>query len=134
MDRLRLRPEAQRARDRVHVLRLAAQAGDAEGEARSEDPRQRGGLPAVEHARTPGAEQRHRQGNADEEQDLDRVQERVDPPLPAPGGRRRGRGGPRYPVWLALPALAWYAAFFLIPLGFVVAYSLAALSGFSDIA
>jgi spermidine/putrescine transport system permease protein len=30
--------------------------------------------------------------------------------------------------------LAWYAAFFLVPLGFVVAYSFAALSGFSDIA
>ena len=30
--------------------------------------------------------------------------------------------------------MAWYAAFFLVPLGFVVAYSLAALSGFSDTA
>ena len=50
-------------------------------------------------------------------------------------GRRRARGGgPRYPAWLALPAVVWYAAFFLVPLGFVVAYSLAAQSGFSDIA
>ncbi len=48
-------------------------------------------------------------------------------------GRRARSGGPRYPGWLALPAVAWYAAFFLIPLGFVIAYSFAALSGFSDI-
>ena len=48
---------------------------------------------------------------------------------------RRGRsGGPRYPGWLALPAVGWYAAFFLAPLGFVIAYSFAELSGFSDIA
>jgi spermidine/putrescine transport system permease protein len=46
-----------------------------------------------------------------------------------PGGRR-GHGGPRYPAWLALPALGWYAAFFLAPLGFVAAYSFAELSGF----
>lgn len=56
----------------------------------------------------------------------------------APPGRRWGRrsrsGGPHYPGWLALPALGWYAAFFLVPLGFVVAYSFAALSGWSDIA
>ena len=111
------------------------EAGAAEGEARPEDPRERRGLPADEDARSPGAEQRHAQGNAAEEQDLDRVQERVDPPVPARRGRRRGRGGgPRYPGWLALPAVGWYAAFFLVPLGFVVAYSLAALSGFSDIA
>ena len=45
-------------------------------------------------------------------------------------GGRRGRGGPRYPAWLALPALGWYAAFFLAPLGFVAAYSFAELSGF----
>ena len=43
---------------------------------------------------------------------------------------RRGRGGPSYPAWLALPALGWYAAFFLAPLGFVAAYSFAELSGF----
>ena len=49
--------------------------------------------------------------------------------MSGPGGRR-GRGGPRYPPWLALPALGWYAAFFLAPLGFVVAYSFAQLSGF----
>lgn len=49
------------------------------------------------------------------------------------GGRRRG-GGPRYPGWLALPAAGWYAAFFLVPLGFVVAYSFAALEGYAGIA
>ena len=46
------------------------------------------------------------------------------------GGRA---GGPRYPAWLALPALAWYAAFFLVPLGFIAAYSFQELAGFSDI-
>lgn len=50
-------------------------------------------------------------------------------------GRRRQRaGGPRYPAWLALPAIAWYAAFFLLPLGFIAAYSFQELSGFTDIA
>jgi spermidine/putrescine transport system permease protein len=49
-------------------------------------------------------------------------------------GRRAGRGGPRYPGWLALPATAWYAAFFLVPLGFVVAYSFAELSGYAGVA
>ena len=54
--------------------------------------------------------------------------------LPEPRGRRRGRGGgPRYPPWLALPALAWYVAFFLAPLCFVAAYSFAELSGFVGI-
>ena len=46
------------------------------------------------------------------------------------GGRA---GGPRYPAWLALPALAWYAAFFLVPLGFIAAYSFQELAGFSDV-
>ncbi len=49
------------------------------------------------------------------------------------GGGRPGRGGPRYPAWLALPALGWYAAFFLAPLGFIAAYSFAELSGFVGI-
>ena len=52
----------------------------------------------------------------------------------AGAGDRPGAGGPRYPGWLALPALAWYALFFLVPLGFVVAYSFGEMSGFSDIA
>lgn len=54
---------------------------------------------------------------------------------PSPGGGRRGRrAGPRYPGWLALPSAGWYAAFFLAPLGFVVAYSFAELSGFAGVA
>jgi spermidine/putrescine transport system permease protein len=57
------------------------------------------------------------------------------PELPKRKGRRRARGGgPRYPAWLALPAFAWYAAFFLAPLGFVAAYSFAELSGFAGVA
>jgi spermidine/putrescine transport system permease protein len=51
----------------------------------------------------------------------------------ASGGRRQRAGGPRYPAWLALPALGWYAAFFLVPLGFIAAYSFQELAGFSDI-
>jgi spermidine/putrescine transport system permease protein len=55
------------------------------------------------------------------------------------GRRRRGKvragaGGPRYPVWLALPAVAWYAAFFLVPLGIMAAYSFGEVVGFSDVA
>jgi spermidine/putrescine transport system permease protein len=49
------------------------------------------------------------------------------------GGRRQRAGGPCYPAWLALPALGWYAAFFLVPLGFIAAYSFQELAGFSDI-
>ena len=56
--------------------------------------------------------------------------------IPAERGRRRRArgGGPRYPGWLALPAVGWYAAFFLAPLGFVAAYSFQELSGFAGIA
>jgi spermidine/putrescine transport system permease protein len=43
-------------------------------------------------------------------------------------------GGPRYPAWLAIPAVAWYAAFFVAPLGFIAAYSFQELSGFAGIA
>jgi spermidine/putrescine transport system permease protein len=55
------------------------------------------------------------------------------------GRRRRGKvragaGGPRYPAWLALPAVAWYAAFFLVPLGIMAAYSFGEVVGFSDVA
>ena len=59
---------------------------------------------------------------------------------PRVGQRRRGRparagsGGPRYPGWLALPAVAWYAVFFLIPLGIMASYSFGEISGYSDVA
>ncbi len=66
---------------------------------------------------------------------MDGVQGEV---APLPAERKRGRrvrgGGPRYPGWLALPAVAWYAAFFLAPLGFIAAYSFQELSGFAGIA
>ena len=48
-------------------------------------------------------------------------------------GRRERSGGPRYPGWLALPAVGWYAAFFLAPLAFILAYSFAELEGFAGI-
>jgi spermidine/putrescine transport system permease protein len=47
---------------------------------------------------------------------------------------RAGAGGPRYPGWLALPALGWYALFFLCPLGIMVVFSFAELSGFAGFA
>jgi spermidine/putrescine transport system permease protein len=49
--------------------------------------------------------------------------------------RRRGRaraGGPRYPGWLALPAIAWYLLFFVGPLAIMAAYSTAEAVGFAD--
>jgi spermidine/putrescine transport system permease protein len=51
--------------------------------------------------------------------------------------RRRGRvragaGGPRYPAWLAFPALAYYALFFLCPLALMAAMSLGERVGFVD--
>jgi spermidine/putrescine transport system permease protein len=49
-------------------------------------------------------------------------------------GRRLRSGGPRYPGWLALPAVGWYTAFFLAPLAFIFAYSFAELEGFAGIA
>ena len=50
------------------------------------------------------------------------------------GGTRAGAGGPRYPGWLALPAVGWYALFFLGPLGIMAAYSFAAAYGYTDFA
>lgn len=51
-------------------------------------------------------------------------------------GRRRARAGatgPRYPGWLALPAVAWYGLFFLCPLALVAVFSVAQRVGFSGI-
>jgi spermidine/putrescine transport system permease protein len=43
-------------------------------------------------------------------------------------------GGPRYPGWLALPAVAWYALFFLCPLAIMAVFSVSERVGFSEIA
>jgi spermidine/putrescine transport system permease protein len=47
--------------------------------------------------------------------------------------RRSGAGGPRYPAWLALPAAAWYALFFLGPLGIMAVFSVSEREGFTDV-
>jgi spermidine/putrescine transport system permease protein len=47
---------------------------------------------------------------------------------------RSRAGGPRYPAWLALPAVGWYAAFFLAPLGILVLFSFSQRVGFSQVA
>jgi len=46
---------------------------------------------------------------------------------------RRGSGGPRYPGWLAIPALAWYAAFFVGPLTIMAVFSVAERVGYTGI-
>jgi spermidine/putrescine transport system permease protein len=46
---------------------------------------------------------------------------------------RAGAGGPRYPGWLALPAVAWYGLFFLCPLGVMALFSVSERVGFTDI-
>lgn len=48
------------------------------------------------------------------------------------GAIRAGAGGPRYPGWLALPATAYYALFFLAPLGIIAVVSFARREGFSS--
>jgi spermidine/putrescine transport system permease protein len=48
------------------------------------------------------------------------------------GATRAGAGGPRYPGVLALPAVAWYLAFFLGPLAIMAALSFGEVSGFAD--
>lgn len=45
-----------------------------------------------------------------------------------------GAGGPRYPGWLALPAVLWYALFFLAPLGILALFSVSERVGFSEVA
>ncbi len=49
------------------------------------------------------------------------------------GAIRAGAGGPRYPGWLALPAVAWYALFFLAPLSIMAVFSVATRVGFTEI-
>jgi spermidine/putrescine transport system permease protein len=50
------------------------------------------------------------------------------------GSTRAGAFGPRYPGWLALPAVGWYLLFFLVPLGFMAVTSFGEVVGFSDVA
>jgi spermidine/putrescine transport system permease protein len=47
--------------------------------------------------------------------------------------RRAGAAGPRYPGWLALPAAAWYAVFFLCPLAIMAVFSVAERVGYTGI-
>ena len=47
--------------------------------------------------------------------------------------RGTGVGGPRYPAWLALPAVAWYVLFFLCPLGIMAVYSVSRPEGFTEV-
>jgi spermidine/putrescine transport system permease protein len=49
------------------------------------------------------------------------------------GLRSAGAGGPRYPGWLALPATAWYALFFLGPLGIMAVFSVSRREGYTDV-
>jgi spermidine/putrescine transport system permease protein len=46
---------------------------------------------------------------------------------------RAGAGGPRYPGWLALPAVVWYALFFIGPLSIMAVFSVAERVGFTGI-
>jgi spermidine/putrescine transport system permease protein len=48
-------------------------------------------------------------------------------------GARRAGGGPRYPAWLSLPALAWYVAFFICPLAIMAVFSFSRREGFTGI-
>ncbi len=48
-------------------------------------------------------------------------------------GARVGRGTASYPLALAAPSLAFYAAFFLVPLGFLVLFAFATPVGFGEV-
>jgi spermidine/putrescine transport system permease protein len=53
---------------------------------------------------------------------------------PAVKPKKRGRSfAPKYPAWLTLPSLLYYAIFFLGPLAILVAFSLATQTGFDSI-
>ena len=47
--------------------------------------------------------------------------------------RSAGAGGPRYPAWLAVPAAAWYAIFFLGPLAIMGVFSVSRREGYTDV-
>ena len=135
VDRLRLRPEEQRGRDRLHLLRLAGQAEPAARACspRASTPIRRSSRPA--DARQPRAQQGDGEGHADPRADLDGVQVGlVGRRAEGKAGRRRNVGAPRYPGWLSLPAVSWYALFFLGPLGIMAVYSFAEVAGFTGVA
>jgi spermidine/putrescine transport system permease protein len=46
---------------------------------------------------------------------------------------RAGAGGPRYPGWLAVPAVVWYVLFFIGPLSIMAVFSVAERVGFTGI-
>ena len=48
-------------------------------------------------------------------------------------GQTAAAGGPRYPGWLALPAVAWYALFFVGPLAILAVFSVSERVGFSTV-
>jgi spermidine/putrescine transport system permease protein len=47
--------------------------------------------------------------------------------------RTRAAGGPRYPGWLAAPAVGWYVLFFVAPLGIMALFSVSERIGFSTV-
>jgi spermidine/putrescine transport system permease protein len=47
--------------------------------------------------------------------------------------RRRRSFNPRYPAWLTVPSLLYYAIFFLGPMAILVAFSLATQTGFNSL-
>jgi spermidine/putrescine transport system permease protein len=54
--------------------------------------------------------------------------------VPQQAARRRGRGfAPRYPSWLTLPSLLYYAIFFLGPMAILAVFSVSIQSGFGSV-
>ena len=47
--------------------------------------------------------------------------------------RESAAGGPRYPAWLALPAVAWYLVFFVGPLAILALFSVSERVGFATV-
>jgi len=48
-------------------------------------------------------------------------------------GRRRRGFAPRYPGWLTLPSLLYYAVFFLGPMAILAVFSVSIQSGFGSV-
>ena len=49
------------------------------------------------------------------------------------GGAGRGASRPRYPTWLTLPSLLYYAIFFLGPMAILAVFSVSIQSGFGSV-